>query len=65
MLWLKKKFDPCFFDLDFLQSCSVRILPELEQLPSDRVQQLMKVVPRQVKITDDQREEEIKRLIVA
>ena len=31
MLWLKKEHDPDFFDLEFLQKCSVRILPAPEK----------------------------------
>ncbi len=30
MLWAKKKHDPAFFDLDWLQKHSIRRLPEPE-----------------------------------
>lgn len=33
MLFLKQQFDPQWFDLQFMQGCSVRILPEPQTLP--------------------------------
>lgn len=34
LLWLKERFDPANFDLDFLQKHSVQILPEPVELPA-------------------------------
>ena len=31
LLWLKRKHDPEFYDLELLNECSVRILPEPEE----------------------------------